>query len=131
MTMTSGRWVVLGVAVALLLPLAGCDRLKKLDLMPAPDKPSAEPDKWIGRWNGPEATSMLIAGGKGEYDITISDLNGPRRYKGTASGARIDFSRDGSSESIRATTGSETGMKWLADKSNCLTIRYGEGFCRD
>jgi len=24
-----------------------------------------------------------------------------------------------------------SGMKWLSDKSNCLTIRYGEGYCRD
>jgi hypothetical protein len=34
-------------------------------------------------------------------------------------------------ESIRATDGPATGMKWLSDKSNCLTIRSGEGYCRD
>ena len=39
--------------------------------------------------------------------------------------------RDGRAESIAATTGDETGMKWLAGKTNCLTIKVGEGYCRD
>ena len=24
-----------------------------------------------------------------------------------------------------------TGMKWLAGKTDCLTVRLGEGYCRD
>jgi hypothetical protein len=28
-------------------------------------------------------------------------------------------------------SGAETGMKWLRDKLNCLTIRPDEGYCRD
>ena len=43
----------------------------------------------------------------------------------------FEVERDGRVESIRATRGPETGMKWLVDKSDCLTIRTGEGFCRD
>ena len=35
----------------------------------------------------------------------------------------IQFKRNGRVESIRATGGPDTGMKWLADKSRCLTIR--------
>ena len=27
--------------------------------------------------------------------------------------------------------GVETGMKWLSDKSNCLTVRSGESYCRN
>jgi len=34
-------------------------------------------------------------------------------------------------ESIRATDGEQTGMKWLREKANCLTVRSGEGYCRD
>lgn len=34
-------------------------------------------------------------------------------------------------ETIRATNGPGTGMKWLADKRNCFVIRPGEGFGRD
>ncbi len=29
------------------------------------------------------------------------------------------------------TNGAETGMKWLSEKANCLTISPGEGYCRD
>jgi len=42
-----------------------------------------------------------------------------------------EFERDGLQESIRPTNGDETGMKWLAGKKNCLTVRPGEGYCRD
>ncbi len=38
---------------------------------------------------------------------------------------------NGPEGTIRATSGAETGMKWLSDKLDCLTIRPGEGYCRD
>jgi len=47
--------------------------------------------------------------------------------KGTPVGTQIQFDGNGVTESIRATNGRATGMKWLGDKSNCLTIRPGEG----
>jgi hypothetical protein len=31
---------------------------------------------------------------------------------------------------LRATDGAGTGMKWLADKTDCLVVAPGEGFCR-
>jgi len=43
----------------------------------------------------------------------------------------IRFIRNGRPESIRAATGDETGLKWLAGKQNCLMIQQGEGFCRE
>lgn len=88
-------------------------------------------DQWLGQWNGPEGTFLRLEGGQGRYEITIQDLDGPRTYKGSAVGAQIQFDRNGVRESIRATNGAETGMKWLSDKSNCLTVRRGEGYCRD
>jgi len=34
-------------------------------------------------------------------------------------------------ETIRATDGAGTGMKWLADRKDCLVVTVGsEGFCR-
>ena len=92
---------------------------------------SSTPDRWLGRWTGPEGTFLLVEGGSGTYDVTIQDLDGPRRFRGASVGERIEFDRDGVKESLRATDGAATGMKWLTDKSNCLTIRLGEGFCRD
>lgn len=88
-------------------------------------------DAWLGRWIGPEGTYLLLEGGDGRYDVTIANLDGPRVFPGTAAGGRIAFERDGIAETIHATNGADTGMKWLADKTNCLTVRTGEGYCRD
>jgi hypothetical protein len=91
-------------------------------------------DAWIGTWTGPEGTSLLIAGGEGQYQVTIRNLDGPRTYQaspGDGDGQEIRFERNNSKETIRASTGTQTGMKWLSEKKDCLTIRYGEGYCRD
>jgi hypothetical protein len=88
-------------------------------------------DRWLGRWNGPEGTFLQLEGGDGRYVVTIQDLDGPRRFQGTGVGDWIELERDGVRESVRPTDGVGTGMKWLADKRDCLTIRLGEGYCRD
>ncbi len=88
-------------------------------------------DKWLGQWAGPEGTFLRLAGGNGKYEITIQNLDGPRTYPGVTIDNQVQFERGGTKELIRATNGSETGMKWLTEKSNCLTVRPGEGYCRD
>ena len=88
-------------------------------------------DAWLGRWNGPEGTYLEIARVGGAYEVTIKDLDAARTFIGSAADDRIEFRRDGVTESIEATNGDETGMKWLAGKTNCLTIKLGEGYCRD
>lgn len=88
-------------------------------------------DKWLGKWRGPEATFLQLDGDNGKYYVTILNLDGPRTFHGNAAGKEIVFERNGVKESLRATNGVETGMKWLSEKSDCLTIRAGEGFCRD
>lgn len=88
-------------------------------------------DAWLGRWNGPEGTYLRIESGGGRYKVTIQDLDAARTFEGRSTAGQIVFERDGVKESIRATAGPDTGMKWLADKANCLTIRPGEGYCRD
>lgn len=102
---------------------------KAADSKPVAIGPAA--DKWLGKWNGPEGTFLQLAGGNGRYEVTIQNLDGPRRFQGMAVGAGFEFERDGTKEVVRATTGAETGMKWLAGKSDCLTVRAGEGYCRD
>jgi hypothetical protein len=88
-------------------------------------------DAWLGKWNGPEGTFLEISGGSGNYEITIQDLDGPKKYHGTNKDNQISFDRNGTSEIIEASSGADTGMKWLAEKSNCLRTRLGEGWCRD
>lgn len=98
---------------------------------PEPAATGAVTEGWLGRWNGPEGTYLEIAGTPDDYRLTIANLDGPRRFVGRAQGERIVFVRDGVVETITATDGDATGMKWLMDKHDCLTVRSGEGYCRD
>ncbi|WP_342050732.1 MULTISPECIES: hypothetical protein [unclassified Cupriavidus] len=109
--------------------LSGCSDRGSDTAPPAASAPAA--DKWLGKWTGPEGTFLLLEGGHGKYDVTVQNLDGPRKFEGKAIGGGIEFERDGVKEDIRATNGAETGMKWLADKKDCLTVRTGEGYCRD
>lgn len=129
---TSRMGWIAGTALAVSVLLSACqDR----SATPAPAAPPAATapatDRWLGQWNGPEGTFIQLAGGDGKYEVTVRNLDGPRTFAGVAVGERIEFERDGVKESVRATNGAETGMKWLADKANCLTVRAGEGYCRD
>lgn len=88
-------------------------------------------DAWIGKWDGPEGTSLEISGGNGKYVLTIADLDSVKQYTGISTGSQITFERNGTTEIIQASTGADTGMKWLAEKSNCLRVRVGEGWCKN
>lgn len=94
--------------------------------------PATGPDAWLGQWTGPEGTLLLLEPREGGgYLVTIQSLDGRESYPGDAAGPGIVFERNGVTERIRVGSGKATGMKWLADKSNCLVIKAGEGFCRD
>ena len=103
---------------------------------PAPSPPASTvavrpTDDWLGRWNGVEGTYLDLARDGDGYAVTVADLDGPRTYAGRSAGDHVEFVRGGRTESIRRATGQETGMKWLADETNCLVITVGrEGFCR-
>ena len=103
----------------------------------APPKSTAAPaaatgvtDEWLGKWIGPEGTYLVLSKKAEKYVVEINSLDGPATYEGVSVGDRIQFQRNGKTESIHASSGQETGMKWLLDKKNCLTIKTGEGFCR-
>jgi len=89
-------------------------------------------DAWIGKWTGVEGLFLDIAKTEtpGSYKITVGLMDGAKDYMGTASGETITFQRGGVKETIRPATGDETGLKWLAGKTNCLMIKQAEGFCR-
>ncbi len=104
-----------------------------------PQPPAAEPsttaatnptDQWLGQWNGPEGTYLLLSKNGDKYVVKIQSLDGPATYEGVAAGDRIQFERDGKIETIHAGSGQDTGMKWLLDEKNCLVVKVGEGFCR-
>jgi len=89
------------------------------------------PDSWLGRWEGPEGTYLRLAKNGDKYVVEIQDLDGPKTFEGFADGHRIRFTRDGKTEFISAGDGQATGMKWLAEKKNCLLTKLGEGWCRN
>lgn len=87
---------------------------------------------WLGQWTGPEGTYLKISGGgDGVYTLAIRDLDGETAYRGDSVAEGIEFERNGMKERVHATDGAATGMKWLSEKKNCLTVRTGEGYCRD
>ena len=96
--------------------------------------PWPRPARTRGSANGPDPRARSCywkeaeAGG---YRVTIQSLDGRESYAGDAAGPNIVFERNGKTETLRAGSGKLTGMKWLADKSDCLVIQAGEGFCRD
>ena len=88
-------------------------------------------DAWLGRWQGPEGTWLEVTGGTGTYRVTVSNLDGPRTFDAKAGSDSLVMLRDGTAETIRPGSGPDTGMKWLADKRDCLVVKRGEGYCRD
>jgi hypothetical protein len=126
------------------LLLAACDRKETAPASPAQPVVSAQPamppssqpqgattvQQWVGKWAGPEATYLEIIQEAGSYTVNIRNLDGVRTFPAEILEDGLRFQRDGVPEFIRATDGKGTGMKWLADKSNCLGIRPGEGYCR-
>jgi len=94
----------------------------------------------IGRWNGPEGTYISVtekktADGKQQsprkFEIEIANLDGPKKYEGTAKGKEIEFTRNGKTETVKAATGAETGMKGYEKETNCVVVSKGsEGFCK-
>lgn len=87
---------------------------------------------FTGKWTGPEGTSLTItpSGAANAYKVTVQNLDGPRDFPGTATADGITFTRDGKSLTIHHGTGADTGMKWLADKKDCLVVDANEGYCR-
>ena len=52
-------------------------------------------------------------------------------FKGEANEDGIAFTRPDGPQQLSAGNGEATGLKWLADKKDCLIVDTGEGYCRD
>ena len=93
-------------------------------------------DAFLGRWIGVEGMYLDIASGTapGTYRLTMQwDLDHHGIFVGhwtELTAASIDFVRDGKPEVLRVTDGDATGLKYLAGKKDCLTVKPGEGYCR-
>ena len=88
-------------------------------------------DTLVGQWPGAEGAYLKVDKKGEKYEIEIKNLDGSKKYEGTAKGDVIEFSRNGKTETIKAATAEETGMKWLKGEKNCVVITKGsEGYCR-
>jgi len=98
------------------------------------DPPAAE--GWIGRWKGVEGLTLEIAADPakrpGHYRLTDRyTLDDKGVFDGVAKGDTIVFSRPDGPQVLREADGKDTGLKYLADKSDCLMVKSGEAYCRD
>ena len=142
---TTPRAAVLPAALAM-LALVACSQAADPAPEPLPaedvvaaELPSDEPnpvftyDGWIGRWTSVEGMYLDVQPtGDGTYQLEMqSDLDTLGTYTGTSTAEGIAFERAGEMLVLRATDGAATGLKYLDGKSDCLTVREGEGYCRD
>lgn len=135
---------ILFVLSALAL-LTACNQEAKDAPKPAPASvqatlvPQNPPtDKWVGKWIGVEGLNLTIAKddsiGRGHYILTMQyglDADDSGTFKGEAAEDGITFTRPDGPQLLRAGDGAATGLKWLADKKDCLVVDTGEGYCRD
>jgi hypothetical protein len=92
-------------------------------------------DAWVGRWIGVEGLNLTVSKGatQGHYSLkmqygTDAEMSGTFDGVGTAEG--ISFARPDGDQVLGASTGDETGLKYLAGKTDCLKVKVGEGYCR-
>lgn len=98
---------------------------------------SAKPvdrDSWVGRWKGVEGTYLVIskAADPGTYKLEMQyTLDDKGSFDGVGSSEGIAFERPDGKQTLHPSDGDATGLKWLAGKKDCLTVKAGEGYCRD
>jgi len=97
----------------------------------AAETPASPAGGWAGRWTGPEGLYLDIKPEGDGFVLKMKyTLDDEGTFKGRAEGDGIVFERAGKQETLRAATGDETGMKWLAGKKECVMVAVGEGYCR-
>ncbi len=98
---------------------------------PAATADKGKADALVGRWPGAAGTYLNITRKGDKYSIEIANLDGPKTFEGTAKGDMIEFTRNGKTETIKAASGAETGMKGFEKETNCVVVTKGsEGFCK-
>ncbi len=99
----------------------------------SPVASSASHAAWAGRWIGVEGMYLNVTPvADGSYQLEMqSDLDTNGTYVGRDAANGIRFERGGRELLLKAATGDQTGLKWLAGKTDCLMVETGEGYCRE
>jgi len=100
---------------------------------PNPSDTAPMEAEYLGRWVGVEGMYLNVTkkpGGGVSLDMQW-DLDHKGTFDGSVTAEGLRFTRDGVAETAVRTNGDATGLKYLAGKKNCLTVKPGEGYCRD
>ena len=106
---------------------------------PSASEPSAPADTakleadYLGRWTGVEGMYLVVAS-KPRGGVTLEmqwDLDNSGTFDGTVTAEGLRFLRNDVAETAVHSDGDATGLKHLAGKQDCLTVKPGEGYCRD
>ena len=109
------------------------------DASPTPTTPPAPADSakveadYVGRWTGVEGTYLVVAS-KPAGGVSLDmqwDLDNKGTFDGSVTAEGLRFMRNDVAETAVHTNGDATGLKYLAGKQDCLTVKPGEGYCRD
>ena len=96
------------------------------------DSAKVEAD-YLGRWTGVEGMYLVVAS-KPDGGVTLEmqwDLDNKGMFDGSVTAEGLRFMRNDVAENAVHTNGDATGLKNLAGKQDCLTVKPGEGYCRD
>ncbi len=95
--------------------------------------PLASATRYLGRWTGVEGMYLVVSDpAQGDVQLEMQyDLDNKGSYTGTVTPEGIRFVRGGETLLLRPSDGAATGLKWLDGKRDCLTVKQGEGYCRD
>lgn len=88
---------------------------------------------YLGRWTGVEGMFLNVTKRDGG-GVTLEmqwDLDNKGSFPGDVTAEGLRFMRNGVAETATFSDGNATGLKWLAGKKECLTVKTGEGYCRD
>lgn len=99
---------------------------------PAPAATAKLEADYLGKWIGVEGMFLNVtkrAGGGVTLEMQW-DLDHKGTFPGSVTAEGLRFTRNGQDEIAVPSDGDATGLKWLAGKKDCLTVKQGEGYCR-
>ncbi|WP_209308557.1 hypothetical protein [Sphingomonas corticis] len=99
---------------------------------PAPAATAKLEADYLGKWIGVEGMFLDVTKRDGG-GVTLEmqwDLDHRGTFPGSVTAEGLRFRRDGKDEILVPGDGDATGLKWLAGKKDCLTVKPGEGYCR-
>lgn len=94
-------------------------------------KPVSKIDALQGEWPGQGGAVLKVEKKGDKYEIEIKTKDGSKKFEGTAKGDAIEFARNGKTETIKAASLEETGIKWLGGEKTCIVVNKGnEAYCK-